>query len=150
RALFDVPNNPAGPAMPPGQNQDRLLFGGHYACGRFSPDGRVLAVVTSDAPEAVRLCDAATGRELRRAGLAARALRLSFTPDGRRIADTERDGAVRAYEVATGKRAWEYAVQLRDPFENFTTAVVVSPDGRTVAAGASDNAVHLLDADTGA
>jgi WD40 repeat protein len=140
---------PGGPAPPARNNTDRLAFGSPSASARFAPDGRILAVVTADAPEVLRLCDPATGAEVRRVPLAARPVRLAFSPDGQRLAATERDNAVRLYDVGTGERLWSHAVKLDNPFENYTSAVAFSPDGRTVAAGATDNRIHLLDAATG-
>jgi WD40 repeat protein len=61
-------------------NKDRLAFSGHSSLGRFSPDGSILAVVTSDRPEDIRLYEAETGRELRKIALAARLVRLAFSP----------------------------------------------------------------------
>jgi WD40 repeat protein len=61
-------------------NKDRLAFSGHSSLGRFSPDGSILAVVTSDRPEDIRLYEAETGRELRKIALAAHLVRLAFSP----------------------------------------------------------------------
>jgi WD40 repeat protein len=130
-------------------NRDRLTFGGHYSFVRFSPDGKRLAIVTSDTPEAIRLLDSQTGEELRRIELGCWLVRLAFTPDGKQICATERDCAVRLYDVETGKELWSHVVELRDPYENYTSAVAISPDGKIVAACATDCRIYLLDAATG-
>jgi RNA polymerase sigma factor (sigma-70 family) len=130
-------------------NSDRLTFGGHYSLGRFSPDGAILAVVTSDRPEEIRLYEAETGRELRKVALAARLVRLAFSPDGKQLATTERDSAVRLYDVATGKRTWSHIVQLTNIFENYTSTIAFSPDGKVLAAGATDNRIYLINPSTG-
>src|SRR5207244_11094813 len=100
-------------------------------------------------PKVVRLCDSKTGQELRRIDLAARLVRLAFSPDGRQIAVTERDNAVRLYETATARRLHAWTVKLDNPIENYTSAVAVAPGGKSVAAGATDNAIHLWDVATG-
>src|SRR5262249_44564049 len=56
-----------------------------------------------------------------------------------------RDNAVRVYDVETGKRLHSWVVELNDPFENYTSAVAISPDGKLVAACATDNLIHLWD-----
>ncbi len=56
---YDIANAPEGPGDL--DRNDRLSFAGHYCLGRFSPDGKLLAVVTSDHPDIVQLCDALTG-----------------------------------------------------------------------------------------
>lgn len=131
---------------------DRLKFGGHFSFVRFSPDGKLLAVVTSDAPEAIRLFDVKTGMELRRIKLTSRLVRLAFSPDGKRIVSTERDVAARMYSVDTGDRIWERVIPPKRNSENYTSAVAFSPDARTIAVGAplgDDELIYLLDAETG-
>jgi WD40 repeat protein len=149
RVLFQVENRPQGDVEINDMNTDRLLFGGHSSCGQFSPDGDVLAVVTSDSPDEIRLLDAQSGEELRRIKLEARLVRLAFSPDGARIAATERDSTVRLYDVATGDRVWSRVIELTNPYENYTSAIAFTPDGATIAACATDNRIYELDAENG-
>src|SRR6185369_12821040 len=114
-SLFRVENHPDKPLE--FDSTDRLKFGGDYSLARFSPDGKILAVVTSETPEAIRICDAADGHELRRITLKSRLVRMAFSPDGKRIAASERDAAVRLYDVDTSKQIWSHVVELHDPFE---------------------------------
>ena len=102
KVSFEIANNPTAPLK--NTNGDRLAFGGHYSYGVFAPKGKVLAAVTSDAPEVVRLLNATTGEELRRVELTAQMVRLAFSPDGIVLFATERDQSVRAYAVDTGRR----------------------------------------------
>ena len=146
RVLYEIANNPAGPHP---RDNDRLWFAGHYATGRFSPNGELLAVVTSDKGDEIRLYEAATGQLMQRVALASRLVRLAFSPDGKQIAATERDSAVRLYQVDTGERLWSHVITLNNPFENYTSAVAYSPDGSMVAACATDNRIHLIDAANG-
>jgi RNA polymerase sigma factor (sigma-70 family) len=147
KVLFQVANNPTGPVA---AGDDRLGFGGHFGYAVFAPKGKTLAVVTSDSPEVVRLLDAGTGEERRRIELSAKLVRLAFAPDGATLFATERDQAVRAYAVETGKRLWSQQMKLTNPYENYTSAVAVRPDGKTVSVGATDTEIYLLDAGTGA
>lgn len=130
-------------------NNDRLTFTGDYAYGRFSPDGKRLAVVMSGQPKQIRLCEVPNGRELKTIELAARLVRLVFSPDGKTIAATERDNAVRLYDVESGERLWSQVIKLNNPSENYTSAVAFSPDGRLIVAGATDNGIYLLSPSTG-
>jgi WD40 repeat protein len=147
KVLYEVANKPKHELD--FDSKDRLTFGGDYSLVRFSPFGRMLAVVTSDAPDVIRLLETETGHELSRCRLTTRLVRMTFSPDGKQIATTERDNAVRLYDVGSGKEVWSHVVQLNNPFENYTSAIVFAPDGKTVAACATDNNIYLLDAAIG-
>ncbi len=144
---YDIANAPEGPADL--DRNDRLSFAGHYSLGRFSPDGKLLAVVTSDHPDVVQLCDAETGRVLRKVALQSRLVRLAFSPDSKQLATTERDSAVRLYDTATGTRLWSHVVKLTNRYENYTSALASDPDGKLLAVCATDNRIYLIDASTG-
>jgi WD40 repeat protein len=141
--LFEVLNNPAK-RFDLANDKDRLKFGGHFSFGRFSPDGNTIAIVTSDAPETIRLHESLTGKELRRIALKAWLVRLAFSPDGKCIAATERDSAVRFYETKTGKELWSKVLDLNNPYENYTSAIVFSPGGESIVAGATDHLLYVL------
>jgi RNA polymerase sigma factor (sigma-70 family) len=147
QVLYEIANAPAGEDLP--DNDDRLTFGGHYSMGRFSPNGKILAVAKSDKPQEVQLCDADTGRDLRRVALASRLVRLAFSPDGNQLATTERDNAVRLYDVETGKRAWSHVVKLTNFYENYTSALAFSPDANILAVCATDKRIYLMNPATG-
>jgi WD40 repeat protein len=146
RALYAIANNPKGPLD---VNKDRLKFRGHYSLARFSPDAKMLAVVTSDAPEAIRLFESDGGDELRKIKLKANLVRLTFSPDSKQLATTERDSAIRLYDVESAKEIWSHVVQLTNPNENYTSAIAFSPDAKTVAACATDDRIYLVDAANG-
>jgi RNA polymerase sigma factor (sigma-70 family) len=145
RVLYETGN----PRHPHPGNDDRLLLHGPYSLAVFAPDGGSLAVHTSAAPKVVRLCDPKTGEDRRRIELGARLVRLAFSPDGRHIAVTERDNAVRVYETETGRRVYSWVVKLDNPSENYTSAVAFAPDGKFLAAGATDNLIRMWDLTTG-
>jgi RNA polymerase sigma factor (sigma-70 family) len=147
KVLYESANAPDDPLKL--DNDDRLAFHGPYSLARFSPNGKILAVVTSDKPDGVRLCDAETGKNLRKVALASRLVRLAFSPDGKRLATTERDSAVRLYDVETGNEVWSHVVQLTNIYENYTSAIAFSPDGKILAACATDNRIYLMNPSTG-
>jgi WD40 repeat protein len=147
--LYAVPNNPQAPVKVDQMNKDRLFFGGDYASGQFSPNGKLLVVNKSDDPETLLVVDSEIGKHERTLKLKARMVRLAFAPDGKHVAVTERDNAVRYYDLAEGRELWTHILDLHNPYENYTSAVAVSLDGQTVAACATDNLIHLLDAKTG-
>jgi WD40 repeat protein/beta-lactamase regulating signal transducer with metallopeptidase domain len=153
RVRYRIANNPAAELEQMGAQRpgfggqgDRLTMDGHYSTACFSADGKVLAAVTSDSPQVLRLCDPESGNELRRIELSAWLVRMAFSPDGKRIAATERDNSVRLYDVDSGQRVWSHTVELSNPYETYTSAIAFSPDGALVAAGATDRCIYLLDA----
>ena len=152
KVLLAVANKPQGPVEPGRMNRDRLWFGGHYSFGRFSPDGKVIAIVASDAPKEIRLFDPDAGRELRRIALKDNLVRLAFSPDSKKIVATERDVAVRLYATESGRRIWSREIEPAKNAESYTCAVAYSPDGKTIAVCAPigpDEAIYLLDAEKG-
>ncbi len=123
----------------------RKLPGGNFGGGvsqlRFSPDGKALAVGL--AAGAVHLFDTGTGQGRSLAGQhAGRIDVLEFTADGgelysggmftRPAAGRASLPALRRHEVRTGKEKAVLAPPSR------VLAVVVSPDGKTLAAGTAE------------
>ncbi len=149
QVLFEDINQPEKPVSPDDQRQDMLLAGGHYSYGRFSPDGRIVASVTSDHPREVRLLDTADGSLQRRIELTGNMVRLEFDPTGAQLVITERDSAVRMYDVKTGAVVWSRVLMLQEAGETYTSDPDFSPDGQSLAVGAADNRIYLLEAATG-
>jgi len=147
KVRFSIPNVHEKDISP--DNRDRLNMQGNYCMGRFSPDGKLLAVVASDRPEEIRLHDVTTGKELHSVKLSAKLIRLAFSPDGEQIVATERDNAIRLYDVKSSRQVWSKVLQLNNPFENYTSAIAFSPDAKTIAVCATDNRIRLLDPVTG-
>ncbi len=128
---------------------DRLTYSGHYSVGRFSSDGKKLAVLTSDAPTKIRIVDLMSFATQRTIPLTSWLVRLDFSPDGNHVATTERDASVRLYDVTSGQQVWSHTVELHDIYENYTSGVAFSPDGSKVAVCATDKSVYLLESETG-
>ena len=97
RGLFQTVNAVIGPRVL--ENKDRLSFGGHYCCAQFSPNGQMLAVVASESPDTIRLLDSDRGQELHTIKLESWLVRMAFSPNSEQIVATERDSAVRLYDV---------------------------------------------------
>ena len=112
----------------------------------------LLAVVTSDSPEEIRLYRADSGELLQRVKLSSKLVRMAFSPDGQSIVTTERDVSVRQYTVADGTEQWAFKIKPHPTAESYTSAVAYSPQGDAIAAGApigSNYDIRLLDAKSG-
>ena len=134
-------------------------------CLTFSPDGRTVAAAlgsfdqaNKEEEKAIILwdLDAPTERRRRFAADWRGTAVLAFTPDGkglvtcsndtesRRVGEKPEKGSTRLWDVATGR------VQRRYPIEDFDfKSVAVSPDGKLLAAGASDQTIRVYDLTTG-
>jgi WD40 repeat protein len=105
----------------------------------YSPDGRTFVLGNDNTiggrgplrGPPLRLCDAATGKELRAFDCREPAYRVAFSPDGTRIATLGGlDGAPpQLWETATGKE-YPLPVDMRR-----CSCVAFSPDGRLLAVG---------------
>ncbi|MGA5895425.1 helix-turn-helix domain-containing protein [Streptomyces venetus] len=109
----------------------------------FSPDGRVLAVVTEGKAGEATLLDSVTGRKLSTFAVPDGAVRgMAFSPDGRTVAAASVT-AVRVWDVATGHTRHSFT-GLPDP-----EALVFGPDGRTLAAAGFNGSERVWDLATG-
>ena len=78
---------------------------------------------------------------------------VSFSPDGQKLASGGGDGAVRLWDVKTGKHLRALIARpggVGTPVEwpRYVESVSFSPEGQTLASGAEEN-IYLWDATTG-
>src|SRR5262249_8483735 len=101
----------------------------HRSCMALSPDGKALAVGSSR-ETAIRIIDAATGKELHNlAGHTGGVSYLSFLPAGKSLVSGGGDSVVRLWDAANGKKLREFK-----GLERGVSGLAVSPDGKTLAA----------------
>ncbi|HLJ98116.1 MAG TPA: WD40 repeat domain-containing protein [Gemmataceae bacterium] len=114
----------------------------------LSPDGTTLAVGCSHKEEfqgqkidkhQIQLYAFATGQEMAALkGHESFTLCLAFTPDGKRIVSSSRDGTVKLWDVASGQELASLAGNVGS-----VHSVAVSPDGKKLAAGGDNGTVQL-------
>jgi WD40 repeat protein len=140
------------------------LFDG-YVCGLrcsaapFAPDGKSVAGADGDGGT-VKIWDATTGRVLHtfakprdaKSDFPYRAQHILFSPDGRRLyTDGGLNGLIQVWEIETGRELLRFETKAN------IRSMALSPDGRILMIGGSDNALHgaergliaLWDAETG-
>ncbi len=106
-----------------------------------SPDRNLLAGVGPDGD--VCLWDAATGNELQRfKGVSSSPIQPTFSSDGNMVAIGDKAG-VRIWDVKNGKSSRMLDVP------GYVLAVNFAPDGRSLAASASDQTVRIWATDSG-
>jgi RNA polymerase sigma factor (sigma-70 family) len=104
----------------------------------FSPDGRLLAVVTDGM--AVQIREVATGKEVRPLDAHDSPVGgLAFTPDQRHMVSRARTG-IFAWEAQT----WRLVHRAPDPLPGHEVAVALLPDGRLFTEDRTDDPTHGL------
>lgn len=116
----------------------------------FSPDGKLLAIKAGSQP--IGVWDVAEGKELRRlgevrqegvvagmlhSGIGLALGRLVFSPDGRRLAQTEGGRTIRQWDVTSGQEVDHFAGH-GGPVE----AVALTADGRRVCTEAENTVIQ--------
>jgi WD40 repeat protein len=130
---------PAPRLWDPASGKERFLsFAGHQApvaAVAVAPDGKL----TASGGEDIRLWETATGKPVR--GLAAPAVALAFSPDGKTLASAG-GGTLRLWDVETGKEI--HKVQGK----RLLRAVAFSPNGKVLASGDEQATIQLWDPST--
>ncbi|HEY5316105.1 MAG TPA: caspase family protein, partial [Pirellulales bacterium] len=95
--------------------------------------------------QAVRLWDAASGKEIHRfRGHAGGVWSVAFSPDGKQVLTGSWDKAARLWDAASGKEIRAFLGHI-----GAVLSVAFSPDGKQVLTGGSDKTARLWDAASG-
>jgi len=106
-----------------------------------SPDDKLVAVGDGNA---LKLIDAATGKELRAfKGHTLAVSTAAFSPDGKRLASGGKDNTINLWDLATGKLLAKIRAGAA------ITSLSYSPDGKTLTSREADNSKKIYDAATG-
>ncbi len=155
KKLFGIANNPKediGKVPAPWRGRDRLGSPGEFSYARFTPDGKLLALVNSEKPMTFQIFDSGTGGAIREIKAAGRVVRFVVSPDSKTVAATERDCGIRLYDIESGKQVWETKLPPNPDAESYTTDIDFHPNGNEIAVGAClgpDRTVRILDARSG-
>jgi WD40 repeat protein len=136
--VWDVPTRPV---RPPGVAENLPAI----SAVAFTPDGKAFATGEMN-PAAVRLWQAATGRQLAVLGKHGGTVRaVAFTPDGRILASGGEDGIVKLWDLTTRRER-----ATLGGHQGMVTAVAFAPDNRTLASAEEPgHRVKLWDTATG-
>jgi WD40 repeat protein len=111
-------------------------------CAIFTPTGKELVVGYSDGT--IRLCNVATGEEVRRfTGPRAGIRALALTAEGNLLAASSDDDAIHLWHLESAKleRRWDHV--------HAGSALAFAPGGRALASGNEDGVISLWDIGTG-
>jgi WD40 repeat protein len=102
---------------------------GHVFSAAFSPDGKY--IVSGGDDHAIKIWDAATGRELKNfSGHTWNVRSVAFSPDGKKIISASWDKSIKLWDIETGHEIRSFAGH-----DSMANAVAFSSDGRFALSG---------------
>ncbi len=105
----------------------------------FSSEGKLFAIASP--PRVISVYESLTGKLIRRfeADAIGNYYSLSFSPDGRTVAASNRDGVLRLWDMESGRE------RVKIPaIQGWTTEVFFAPDSKSFATGGPNNAHAVL------
>lgn len=134
---------------------DRAFSRGIYQV-RFSPNNQFLGVVSWELRQITpnvmgfgKILDAGTGEEIQKVETEPHpAAGIVFTNGGDRFVISCWGEIVASYDRASGNQLWKYDLSDYKEYNAFHS-VDISPDGKTIVAGAADHRLHILNSETG-
>ena len=118
----------------------------------WSPDGMTLASSSYD--KTVRLWNVASGESIKELkGHTGFVQTVAWSPDGKKLASGGNDGTVRFWDVQSGTEAQSVHANAKpggpqSPFPGIVFSLSWNVDGKTIAFGAADGTVRLIDVDS--
>jgi WD40 repeat protein len=135
------PAEPAPPKPPPEGLKAVLDLGSTPTALALSPDGKTLALATTDM--AVTLWDATTAQQRKRMeGNEKEVITLMFSPDGKWLASADYGPFVKLRDAATGKQ--QASIEFGDNNARIT-GVAFSPDSKTLLMLAGPVKLHHIE-----
>ncbi len=128
---------------------------------RFSPDGRMLAIVGKTLPQQVPkternivLWNVETGNYIRTlSGHTDDVKSITFSTDSRTLASGSQDETIRLWDIETGSSKVLTDPNWKDGYQRYevrvTSTLAFSPDGQTLASGMMLGDIHLWKTGTG-
>lgn len=121
---------------------DKIELDIHPSHIAYSRDGALLAAVSGDGPDTVRIFERGTGELLNTISQDADIYHVAFSPDGHTVATGSSDGFARIWDAATG------ALLNKMEHDDYVGIVTFSPDSQVLAT-ASRDLLHIWDAESG-
>jgi RNA polymerase sigma factor (sigma-70 family) len=132
-----------------GKEQREIACAGSTASWLYyTPDSRSVALPGATASR-IRLCDVATGKDVRSLENGSEVTAVAFAPDGKTLAAVGKDRVVRVWNIASGKEVRALPEGTAEPGRDALAVLAFSPDGEVLAAGTSDDSIGLWDTASG-